>query len=243
MDIISPRDKGCHTSVVLAFCTLFFIQLCQAEPLSVGVEITDYSPYYFLNQGDYDGEARVLLDAFAAEQDLDLSYQPLPVPRLFLLFTRDQLDLKFPDNPLWSPTLKSGLTVHYSDPVFDITEAVMTLASNNEPVKTVGTIQGFTAPGISYQVTQGNLLMVEASTMEQLMLMLQSGRIDALYFNTRVAFNHAAHRTPALDLKVREEFHPYHYGYHLSSLRHPQLIEAFNLFLKRYHEGQVSDSQ
>lgn len=236
MDIISPRDKGCHTSVVLAFCALFFIQVCQAEPLSIGVEITDYSPYYSLNQGDYDGEARALLDAFAAEQDLDLSYQPLPVPRLFLMFTRDQLDFKFPDNPLWSSSLKSGLTIHYSQPVFDVTEAVLTLADNDQPVKTVGTIQGFTTPGISYQLTEGNLTIVEASSLEQLLLMLQSRRIDGIYFNTRVAFYKAESSSPSIKLKVSEAFHPYHYGYHLSSIRHPELINSFNQFLQRYRQ-------
>lgn len=212
----------------------------QGEPTtySVGVEITDYPPFYYLDNGEYAGEARQLLDQFAAASSAHFDYEALPVPRLFLLFTRNQFDFKFPDNPQWSPGLKSGLTIYYSDPVMQVSEAVMTLADNHEPVRIVGTILGFTTPGISFQLTEGSLILVEASTMEQLFMMLAAGRIDAIYFNTKVAEYESQHRPTPLQLVVRPEYPPYRYAYHLSSIRHPELIDAFNQFLHRYQASK-----
>ncbi|WP_430461788.1 hypothetical protein ACQUQU_03090 [Thalassolituus sp. LLYu03] len=203
-----------------------------AAGLTVGVETTDYAPYYFINNNQYSGEARQLLDDFADKNGLSFYYDAMPVPRLFLLFTRDQFDFKFPDNPQWSSGLKSGLTIYYSDPVMKITEAVMTLTDNTGPIRTVGTILGFTTPGISYQLTEGNLILVEASTMEQLFRMLEAGRIDAIYFNVRVAEYASSHREEPLALKVREEYAPYSYAYYLSTMRHPEVINRFNRYLR-----------
>lgn len=221
----------CQLAALLTI-TLMPAAYGENQPYEIGVETTDYAPYYYMQDGQYQGEARDLLDAFAAENNKRFNYQPLPVPRLFLLFTRNQFDFKFPDNPQWSPGLKSGLTIYYSDPVMQITEAVLSLEGNKEPVRTVGTILGFTTPGISYQLTEGNLILVEASSMEQLLKMLEAGRIDAIYFNTRVAGYASAHREEPLTLAVRSEFPPYHYAYHLSTLRHPDVLEAFNQFIR-----------
>ena len=221
----------CQLATLLTI-TLTPAALADKQPYEIGVETTDYAPYYFMQDNQYRGEARELLDAFALKTGQEFNYQPLPVPRLFLLFTRNQFDFKFPDNPQWSPGLKSGLTIYYSDPVMQITEAVLALEGNKEPVRTVGTILGFTTPGISYQLTEGNLILVEASSMEQLLKMLEAGRIDAIYFNTRVAEYASSHREEPLTLAVRREFPPYHYAYHLSTLRHPDVLEDFNQYLK-----------
>lgn len=202
--------------------------------LLVGVESSGYAPFYYVQNGVYQGMARELLDAFAREQALTLDYLPLPVPRLFLRFTRSELDFKFPDHPHWSAAQKSGLTVYYSDPVFHISEALLTRPGHADTIRTVGTIRGFTTPGIEAALQRGELELIGVADIDALLLMLTSGRVDAIYFNTRAARHAAARQIPALALETVPQYPPYHYAYHLSSLIHPDLISRFNDFLQRH---------
>ncbi|WP_286716878.1 transporter substrate-binding domain-containing protein [Thalassolituus sp. UBA2009] len=206
------------------------------DTLLIGVETTDYAPYYHMQDERYSGMARDLLDAFLADAHLLADYHPLPVPRLFLQFTHNQLDFKFPDNPQWSENLKAGLTIHYSQPVFQVSEAVMILNDHQGPVRNVGTIMGFTTPGISSALSRGDIALTEVTGMEQLLKMLESGRIDGIYFNVRVAQEAAARRTQPLQLTMLKDIAPYRYAYHLSSIRHPRLIERFDRFMRENPE-------
>ncbi len=203
-----------------------------SDILLIGVETTDYAPYYHMQNDRYSGMARDLLDAFLTDAHLLTDYRPLPVPRLFLQFTNNQLDFKFPDNPQWSENLKADLTIHYSQPVFQIIEAVMVLNHYQGTVRNIGTIMGFTTPGISSALNRGEITLTEVGSMEQLLKMLESGRIDGIYFNIRVAQEAAARRDQPLQLTMLKGIAPYRYAYHLSSIRHPQLIERFDHFMR-----------
>ncbi|MCD8520768.1 MAG: transporter substrate-binding domain-containing protein [Saccharospirillaceae bacterium] len=202
-----------------------------ADTLIIGVETTDYAPYYHLQDNRYSGLGRDILDAFLADAHLMADYYPLPVPRLFLLFTQQQLDFKFPDNPQWSEDLKSGLTVYYSEPVIQVTEAVMILNDHQGPVRNIGTIMGFTTPGINAEIQRGELTITQVNSMDQMLKMLENRRIDGIYFNTRAARHAAAERASPLTLTTLKQIAPYHYAYHLSSIRHPHLIERFDRFM------------
>ena len=53
----------------------------QAETFTVGVELQPYMPYSDVQDGQYLGYGRDLLDAFAAHQGHVFVYRPLPVRR------------------------------------------------------------------------------------------------------------------------------------------------------------------
>jgi ABC-type amino acid transport substrate-binding protein len=216
-----------------------------ANALTLGVETTDYSPYYYLNADQkYQGAARDIFDLFSKSHNLPISYSPMPVPRLFNEFVKGSIDLKFPDNPLWSASLQSEVKVFYSNSIFNIKESLLVLKKNSDiakkDIKTVGTILGFSTPGIAKPIANKEFETVKTKEVEQLMHMLASERVQAMYFNESVALAVAKRLYPDTQLVEYSLYPPFQYAYHLSSIKHPELINTFNAFLIS-HAEQVAD--
>lgn len=213
-----------------------------AHALVLGVETTNYSPYYYLNEEkQYRGAAREIFDLFFEVSHLRASYEPMPVPRLFNEFVKDNVDLKFPDNPLWSASLQAKVKVFYSKPVFKINESLLVLKQNKgeiskKEIKKVGTILGFTVPGISSAVANNEFETVKTKEVDQLIHMLMAGRVQAVYFNESVALDLAKKMYPKKPLSIHSQYPKFQYAYHLSSINHPELITLFNQFLISHAE-------
>ena len=79
---------------------------------------------------------------------------------------------------------------------------------------------------------------MNTKTVEQLIHMLASGRVDAIYFNTDVAIQLAKELYPEKTLTSHPKYPAFDYAYHLSSIKHKELIIKFNNFLKS-HAKQV----
>ena len=60
---------------------LLALPVAAQEDIRVGVELQPYQPYSDVENGEYRGYARDLLDAFAAEYGYRFVYMPLPVRR------------------------------------------------------------------------------------------------------------------------------------------------------------------
>ncbi len=227
--------------LILIACHLFTFsnQAMASEHLWFGVEKTDYSPYYFLDQKQrYQGAARDIFDLFAVTINRTAYYHPMPVPRLFNEFVKGEVDLKFPDNPLWSASLKADVEVFYSEPIFEINETLLVLNQpaeiKVEDIHLVGSILGFSLPGIANNIANKEFENVSSKTVEQLIHMLVSERVQAVYFNEVVALNRANKMYPHKRLIRHSKYPPFRYAYHLSTIKHPELIEAFNAFLINY---------
>jgi len=221
-------------------------QASSIDQLNFGVEITDYSPYYFLDEKQrYQGAAREIFDLFSEDIKHAPHYNAMPVPRLFSEFVKGNVDLKFPDNPLWSGSLGTKVKVFYSAPVFQINETLLVLKQatgeipQNEILK-VGTILGFSVPGIAKSVANNKFETVKTKEVEQLIHMLMSQRVQAVYFNESVAMALAKKMYPSKKLTQHSQYPPFQYAYHLSSINHPELIDAFNSFLIS-HSEQVAE--
>jgi polar amino acid transport system substrate-binding protein len=230
----------------LLLCISFITVInAPTNALTLGVETTDYSPYYYLNADQkYQGAAREIFDLFSKSNNLPISYSPMPVPRLFNEFVKGSIDLKFPDNPLWSASLHSKVKVFYSESIFNIKESLLVLKKNSDiarkDIKKVGTILGFSTPGIAKPVANKEFETVKTKEVEQLMHMLASERVQAMYFNESVALAVAKKLYPNKQLVEYSLYPPFQYAYHLSSIKHPELINTFNAFLIS-HAEQVAD--
>lgn len=217
-------------------------QADEINPLWFGVEITDYSPYYYMDEGQrYKGAARDIFDLFSNSMNTTAHYQAMPVRRLFNEFLEGNIDLKFPDNPLWSVDLKGDTTVFYSKPVFSVRESLLILEQAEgeiaaKDIEKVGTILGFTVPGIANNLSNNEFEAIRIKKIEQLIHMLVSKRIQAVYFNENVALSLAKDMYPNKNLKRHSKFPAFKYAYHLSSIKHPQLIKKFNQFLNSHAE-------
>jgi polar amino acid transport system substrate-binding protein len=215
------------------------------QALTLGVESTNYAPYYYLNdEKKYQGAARDIFDLFAEVSDVKITFNPMPVPRLFNEFVKGNVELKFPDNPLWSTSLHSSVKVHYSEPLFNINESLLVLKQDEsevdkQKISTVGTILGFSTPGIAKQVANNEFKKVETRQVEHLIHMLVSKRVQSVYFNESVARDLAKKMYPNASIVRQSQYPPFQYAYHLSSIKYPKLIEVFNTFLIS-HAQQIS---
>lgn len=229
-------------NIIIVSIWLLISSISTTHALTIGVESTSYEPYYYVStEKKYQGAARDIFDLFFQVNQLNIDYSPMPVPRLFNEFVKGTIELKFPDNPLWAKSLKSDVKVHYSDPIFDITESVLVLKSDKPEVvkseiKTVGTIFGFTTPGIASEIKDNSLTATRTKVVEQLIHMLVSERVQAVYFNNNVAMNLIKEMYPEESLVQHSKFPAFNYAYHLSTINHPKLIILFNKFLVSHAE-------
>lgn len=229
-----------HILIVLGLLCSWCSHATPAAPLPVlrvGVENVDYYPFYASDGKRFWGYARDLLDRFAQHAGYQLVYEPLPVHSLFELFlTSQRLDLKFPDNPRWSAEAKSKLAINYSDALVIGSEGVTVRKSQlGQPasqLRRLGLLRGFTAPGYQSQVQSGQLQLVEAASLDGLLQALANGSIDGVYAEFQVV------RQRLKLLKLDQQLAPNaslpldRNAFALSSIRRPEVVQAFNRFLR-----------
>jgi ABC-type amino acid transport substrate-binding protein len=217
--------------VILA---LAWAPAAQAEPreIVVGVEELDYLPDYGMRDGQYGGAAREILDAFAKDRGYHVVYRPRPIKRLTTELVTGEIDLKFPDNPLWAPEIKQDAPVAYSQPVIrHVDGTFVAAASRGAPVRVLGTIGGFTPVSWGEALRSGRVQLKETNQMETLLRQVAAGRIDGAYVSVsvglfrlreagldgQVVYDPALPKTPS--------------AYMLSSVRQPALIAEFDAWM------------
>jgi ABC-type amino acid transport substrate-binding protein len=210
-----------------------------ADVLLVGVEETAYMPYYEWSDGQYRGFGADILQAFAADSDLKLDFRAMPVTRLFAALVGGDVDLKFPDNPLWSEAIKQGKTVVYSEPVIDFIDGVNVVPANTgkgpAALKTLGTVLGFTAYGWQERIQSGAVKLHENPSLEGLLRQAMAGRVDGAYVNVGVAAYMLDKKLGMPGALVYDPALPHAAGaYHLSTAKRPKVIEAFNAWIKAH---------
>ena len=206
------------------------------KTLVVGVEELDYQPIYFVRDGAYGGAAREILDAFAQASGYRLTYQPLPVKRLFAELVNGGIDLKFPDSPNWNPDIKKDHKVAYSAPVIRYIDGVMVLpehrAKGLAAFATLGTVTGFTPFAWLDRIQAGTVKLVENAQTQPLLRQALTGRIDGAYASVAVAHYALDHQLNQPGGLVYDPGLPHTSdAYLLSSTRHPEVIAAFDSWL------------
>lgn len=209
------------------------------ETYRVGVEQVDYYPIYSAVAPDwqYRGYARDLLDLFAARERLRLIYVVLPVRRLERNYWAGRLDLVFPDNPRWQAQEKPAGIV-YSRPLLQFQDAMLVLPERlgqpREHFRRLGFVRGFTPWKFKDDIAAGRVSIHEAPNPEGLIRMTLAGYIDAANMARQVARYHLERQGIPEGLVAEPALLPLSDSYyHLSSIRHPELIRRFDAFLER----------
>lgn len=207
-----------------------------AQTYTVGVENIDYFPQYSFRDGEYRGFSRALLDAFAKDKGYTFDYRPLPVARLFATFVAGDLDLKYPDNALWSADLKKAVRVTYSAPVVAYIDGVSVLPARvgqgPGAVAVLGMVRGFTAWDWLDRIASGTVRVQENNSFTALLDQALLARVDGVYANVAVV-NHLLEtvaKTPG-GLVFDPGLPHTRSHYHLSSIRHPALIAEFDAWM------------
>ena len=225
--------------------SIFFFCLTNGhaeEKFIIGVEDNRYFPHYSYEDGEYIGIGRQLLDAFFTEKGYEYEYRALPVARLFQSFVDNEFDFKYPDNPIWSAGLKEGKKIVYSVPVMPSTDGVMVLPENFgkktfDEIKLLATIRGFTAPQWTEKRRTGKVIMGENDSSKLLVKQALAGRIEGAYANIDILKYVLREIYNKPDALVFDTTLPYlRQYYHLSSIRHPNIIEDFNAWVQQNEE-------
>lgn len=208
------------------------------ERLVIGVENQPYLPAFTHEQGEYRGFARELFDAFARDRGYRIEYRALPVPRLYAAFFEGQVDFKFPDHPQWKGELRAGQRIVYSEPVMASMDGVFVLPGGKvrgvEDVRILGTVSGFTPWAWMDRVKAGQVTLSENPGFDALIRQALAGRVDGAYANVAVVnhqLDHLLNRPGSL--QFRSDLPLSRNDYHLSSIRHPEVIREFNLWLRQ----------
>lgn len=207
----------------------------QPRTLVVGVEEIDYLPAYGWRDGDYSGAAREILDAFAADRGYRMVYRPLPIKRLYAELIHHEIDLKFPDNPVWALPLKQGHRVAYSTPVIRYTDGVMVPAGHPVPavgdIKALGMVSGFTPAGWQARIAAGAVTVKETARVGQAVRQVLRGFTDGAYVSVAAAHHILADLGRPGALVFAATLPHANGSYSLSSDSHPEVIKAFDAWL------------
>ena len=203
------------------------------------VLVQDYQllpPYSAYENGEYSGFNRDLLDMFAKHQGIQFEYVALPVKRLFIEFVDGAGDLKYPDNPNWAQSVKGDADITYSDAVVEYVNGVMIRPDDKdmsaEDIETLGILAGWTPIGYQDQIADGRISLLENNSYEGLLRQTMLGRVSAAYSNVSTSRYYLDQKIGQPDGLVFDESLPHvRSTRNLSSINHPELIEAFNLFL------------
>lgn len=222
---------------VLALTVLLQTGSLDAKEYVVGVEDIDYFPIYAERGNEYSGFARELMDEFAAAQGIVFKYKSLPIKRLFGSFLEGKIDFKFPDSSYWKSDMKEGKNVVYSEPVLEYIDGVMVLPENlnkgKENLKKLGVVRGFTPWDYLGDIEAKTVKVKENTTLDGLMNLVKNKRIDGVYFNVIVARYFLENTKFENNLIVFDSSLPHTRShYYLSTIKHPELIEQFNTFMK-----------
>lgn len=210
----------------------------------IGVEDIPYLPFYETKNGQYQGYAKELMDAFAKDEGIKFEYVSLPVKRLFknYLSEKSNLDFKFPDNSYWAQELKKGINIQYSKGIVSFTDGLMTSVDNTKDFKLnkLGVVRGFTAWDYLDQIKKKEIELVESNSLESVLKLALLKRVDAVYVNRDVAEYFLDNNLKEKGkLVFRKESPHTNSSYTISSIKHPEVLAKFDAWLiknQKLHE-------
>ncbi|WP_445323748.1 transporter substrate-binding domain-containing protein [Pseudomonas sp. EL_65y_Pfl2_R95] len=216
-----------------------------AESYVVGVEALSFAPHYSVDkQGHYQGFARELLDLFAADSGVELVYRPLPVNQLLPALLEGRVDFKYPDSDLWAQEQKAGTGISYSKPVVDYVDGVLVAPSRvGQPVsslKRLSIVEGWTPWAYEQQVENQQVKLSYSPDLRKMIQQALKKDTDGAYFNIVVATHYLDNIRARPGALVFDPKLPHTRGsFHLSTIKHPELIQRFDRFLLE-HSAEVS---
>lgn len=209
-----------------------------AETYVIGVEGIDYKPNGAVENGDYVGYGRAVLDAWAKDRHHTLRYRPMPVQRLFSELLQGVIDFKYPDSPHWQQAMKTGKNVVYSDTVASFVDGVMVRPENKgkglENLHSLGILHGFTAWDYLDAQKAGKVSITENPVLAALMQQGLNKRVDGIYISVAVAQYQLDTVLKQPDGLVFDPSLPHSKGsYTLSTIKHPEAIADFNAWMSQ----------
>lgn len=227
------------------FLSVFLFLFCLAEfafagpkKYLVGVENIEYHPHfsYDREKKKYSGFFREVMDRFGKEQGYTFVYQAFPVNRLFRELVTGSIDFKYPDHVEWGLKSKGDREILYSLPVVEYAEGIMLYPKFKGVgigrIRRLGTILGFGIWDNLDGVREGRIRLIKSTNIKSLLKLILAERIDGVIVNVAIARYQLGKSVSDPDKLVFDPSLPHRIGYyHLSSIKHPEIMKEFDLFL------------
>lgn len=213
---------------------LFCLEL-KAKPFVIGVENISYFPLYDFSANSQHPQSFTseLLSTFFEQYGYDYVFLPLPIKRFDQWFADHQIDFKFPDNRRWRDS--NPLGVKYSDAVVKLYAGSFVLATNAQmprhKIKKLGTILGFFPTLWLADIRASKVQLVEEHSPLSIVRHLVEGNIDATNIDLNVINQCLRMLKSSEHVVLNKNAHAESFYYHLSTIRHPEVLIQFNQFL------------
>ena len=236
-------NKKKMTNYIKQIClTLFLsfanINLTYAQKYIIGVEEVSYYPLFDYTATDTNRPSftKDILTVFFEHHNYSYRFVALPIKRFNKWYAEKGIDFKFPDNVRWrtDEQLKSNIT--FSQSVVKLRAGSYVLKSNakyqRKDIKKLGTILGFVPTLWFDKIENKELQLIEENTPYGIVKHLLHGNVDATNIDANVIrHNLKLLNKPnkiVLNTNIKHEV----FSYHLSSIKHPEIIKQFDNFLQ-----------
>lgn len=214
------------------------INYTYAKEYIIGVEEVSYYPLYDfsatnVNKPSY---SKDLLTAFFEQHNYSYRFAALPIKRFNKWYVEKGIDFKFPDNVRWRDDKENKLNITFSQSAVKLMAGSYVLESNakykRHDVKRLATIFGFSPTLWFDKVATKDIELIEENSPLSIVKHVLYGNVDATNIDSNVIrHNLKLLKQPQsiiLNTNIKHEV----FSYHLSSIKHPEIIKQFDAFLQ-----------
>ena len=211
------------------------IAFAQTDKYIVGVEDYNRYPFQYTENGIYKGRFREILDKFAQDERIKFEYVPYKIKDLYPAFFEEKIDLKFPDNPVWRSPQKAKYKVYYSDFLTYYIDGIFVFEKDiNISIPKLykfGVVDDIILWSLLKKQKRKKIEIINATSCAELVNMLLDGKIRGIFCNYDV-MRHLLKNSEYKEKIVMNFDLPFIDNYyHISSIKHPDLIEKFNKWI------------
>lgn len=213
----------------------FFTLANEQSVYTIGVENIDYYPHYAFSHRK-NSFSKELFEIFFKQENLKIEFVPLPLKRFNQWYIKDKIDFKYPDNEQWRANDSNQQNITYSNQVITSIAGSIVLNNNTnftvEKIKRLGTITGFYPTLWINRIKNNQIQLVEYNNVVSVIRLLIHGMVDAINLDYSVV-NFHLNEINKNKLLIMDKSLPHQKTiFHLSTIKHPKVINKFNLFLK-----------
>lgn len=222
----------------LILFTIFFTANVSAKDsvYTVALPNSEFYPQY---SEDDDHNAQGLLPTiikkFSSDEKIVMRFTFLPIKRYMEYLKKGEVDFILPDNKNWGLEHKKGHSFIYSDEIMSSRSGVIVKAENAkikiDDLTTLGTISGYSIHEFENQKKEQKLKVSYNSNPINLLKQVAIGRIQGAYLHVDIALYLSEQQN--LKLAVASNLPSSNYTYHLSTIKHQNIILKFNKWLNK----------
>jgi len=208
----------------------------QDKVYKIGVENIDYYPHYAFGH-QKNSFIKELLESFFNYHQIKYEFVPLPLKRFNQWYVKDSIDFKYPDNTNWRVNESKNLPIIYSTSVITSTAGSVILYKNlnktRENIQRLGTITGFSSTLWLDKIKSKKVEVLNDSAVLSVIKMATHGLVDVINLDYSVVNYHLNNLKQNKKLLMSAILPNQKINFHLSTIKHENIIFKFNQFLKK----------